>query len=264
MNTLYQNIFLVLAMFCLLFSSCEMGKSIGACPDFKGEKVQHFAQKKNSPKKEKTKKQKTKQLRKEFKTNLDLLVGNFDVSDIIAKVIEEEQAMQWIIPDSTCPLIVLRDKSTIYAEVEKIANDSIYLKFCDSLQQAFTLSKEQIHSIEYDPENFDKKELENIPAQAQMQPQLEGMQLSNEQYAELIQAEEWAKLSLGFGLGALLILFTAIPALIFANKSLKIYKKYPGYRKGRGMAIAGKIIGIIFVIYLALILFLLLLVNGLQ
>lgn len=236
-NSLYFLLFIS-----MIFSSCQMGKSIGSCPDFKGETVQRVKTKKKQKKERKIKETKpTKE-----KQALDLLVGNFDIENIIAQLISTEKANIWMAPDSTCPAIVLRDRSVIYAEVVKIENDTLYLQYCDSTSQQFSLSKKQIHKIEYDDE-FDPNEDVEIDIADY------GAEYNELEYGELDRANTWGKLALGFGLAGLLFPLLGIPALIFANKSLKVYNQYPDYREGRGFAIAGKILGVILVVYLILI-----------
>ena len=244
-NSLYLFVFS-----CLLFSSCQLSKNIGACPDFKQKETPKFVQK-TQKKKNKVKKEKHAIPTEE---GLDLLAGNFDIATLVASIIEEDNGRFNEIPDSICPMVILRDKSTIVAEVVKMKGDSIYLQTCDSIKNEFVLSKSQVHSIEYNPDevDLDAIEIPDVSTQQVQEEIPEDMVIYNGEYystmemAELERAEKWGKLALGLGLGGLLFLPIGIFGLIYGNKSTRIYRKYPNYKQGKNAAIAGKIIGIVF------------------
>lgn len=254
---MYKYTFLFLALFLV---ACQTNKQV-SCPDFKSSETM-MSKQKNKQKRQKTTKKRKAPKEKKDKLNLklkalDLLVGNLDLAELLAY----ESKMQELVSDSICPIVVLQDQSIIYARVGEIQNDSLQISPCDSSGQSngnsFKLSKSYVWSVEYLPEEFDLEK-----SKQEMQQQLESpIFYDDPEYAsfydeEYDKTERLARNGLIFALVSLFIWPLGIVALVLCGKSLKRYRNlHPEYEFGKGMAVAGLVIGILSSLWTLFLLF---------
>jgi hypothetical protein len=152
-----------------------------------------------------------------------------------------------------CDQIVLRNGDVIEAKVKEVGVNEIRYKKCDRQDGPdYTISKRDILSIKYsngEVERFNASSTAASPSQSNSSNNRQSYDSPTNQQNDGPRTDAFAIVAISAGGLAVLtglgsFLFAAV-AVVFGAMSISRIRKQPGRYKGKGLAVAGMVLGIV-------------------